>query len=179
MDHIRKSYESLGVDGFYRKKGDKYQNPHEAHVVKLLQNNEHRIDYKKVLDFCCGSGEVTEALADLGFTETVGSDPFTGKAFQKRTGKTALDLTFDDVIRNGLADQYSSVISSFAMHLCPPEKLYPLVIQIFQSTSQLIIITPHKRPVLENLDGIELEFTDFVLTPRGKQIRLKSYRLSY
>jgi len=179
LKSIRSSYENLGVEGFYKKSGDTYTNPHEAHIVALLKRNTHRIDYDKVLDFCCGSGEVTEALFKMGFKNTIGSDPFTQTAFKNRIGKIALPLTFDDVIRNGLDQPYSSVISSFAMHLCPVEKLYPLTLQIFQFTKQLIIITPHKRPVLEKLDGVQLDFVDAVLTFRGKEIRLKSYRCEY
>ena len=179
MKSIRSSYENLGVEGFYQKSGDQYTNPHEAQIIALIKNNAHRIDYGKVLDFCCGSGEVTEVLAKMGFENTVGSDPFTQTAFKNRTGKDALSLTFDDVIRNGLDQKYSAVISSFAMHLCPIKKLYPLTHQIFQFTKQLIIITPHKRPVLEKLDGVQLQFTDDVLTTRGKAIRLKSYICTY
>lgn len=176
---IRKSYESLGVEQFYRQEGDHYANPHEAQVVALLQQNNHHIDYKKVLDFCCGSGEVTVALANMGFGDTVGSDPFTQAAYQKRTGKTASDWNFEYVIRNGFQDTYSAVICSFAMHLCPEAQLFPLVMQIFQSTRQLVIITPHKRPALEQLDGVELAFVSDVLTERGKKIRLKSYRRAW
>lgn len=179
MKSIRSGYENLGVEGFYKKSGDTYTNPHEEHIVALLKKNAHRIDYEKVLDFCCGSGEVTTVLQQMGFNHTTGSDPYTRKAFKKRTGKTALSLTFDDVIRQGLDQSYSSVICSFAMHLCPVEKLYPLSLQIFQFTKQLIIITPHKRPVLEKLDGVQLDFIDNVLTFKGKEIRLKSYSCKY
>jgi hypothetical protein len=43
----------------------------------------------------------------------------------------------------------------------------------------LIVITPHKRPELENLNGISLDFEDFTLTERGKKVRLKAYRIEY
>ncbi len=61
------------------------------------------------------------------------------------------------------------------MHLCPQEQLYPLAHQLLALSPNLIIITPHKRPQLENIQGIKLSFEDFVLTERGKKVRLKSY----
>jgi hypothetical protein len=38
-----------------------------------------------------------------------------------------------------------------------------------------VIITPHKRPALENLAQVQLDFEDFALTKRGKKVKLKSY----
>lgn len=179
MKPIRKEYEDLGVDGFYKKSGWHYSNPHEPQIITLLNNNQTQINYQKVLDFCCGSGEVTAALSNMGFENTTGSDPYTRQAYRKRTDKKALSLSFNDVIRKGLPEKYTAVIASFALHLCPPEQLYPLVIQIFESTSQLVVITPHKRPQLEELDGVNLIFTDQTPTPRGKQVRLKIYEREY
>ncbi len=74
---------------------------------------------------------------------------------------------------------FSSIICSFAMHLCPEQDLFALVSQLFSHSGNIIIITPHKRPVLEELDGVELEFEDFVLTEIGKKVRLKSYIHQY
>ncbi len=179
MKPIRKEYEDLGVDGFYKKSGWHYTNPHEPQIAILLEQNKEQINYDNALDFCCGSGEVTATLTKMGFENTTGSDPYTRQAFQKRTGKKALSLTFEEVIRKGLPQKYSAVIASFALHLCPPEKLYPLAMQIFESTTQLVVITPHKRPQLEKLDGINLIFTDETPTPKGKQVRLKIYERNY
>ncbi len=179
MKPIRKEYEDLGVDGFYKKSGYHYTNPHEPQIVTLLENNISQINAEKILDFCCGSGEVTAALTKMGYKNITGSDPYTRQAFHKRTGKKALSLSFEEVIRKGLPEKYTSVVASFALHLCPREQLYPLVTQIFESTSQLIIITPHKRPQLEALDGIKLLFTDETPTPKGKQVRLKIYERDY
>ena len=179
MKPIRKEYEDLGVDGFYKKSGWHYTNPHEPQITTLLTKNESQINYQKALDFCCGSGEVTAALSDMGFKNTTGSDPYTRQAYQKRIGKKALSLSFEEVIRKGLPENYTAVIASFALHLCPPKQLYPLVTQIFASTPQLIVITPHKRPQLEKLDGVNLIFTDETPTPKGKQVRLKIYERSF
>ena len=78
-----------------------------------------------------------------------------------------------------MSGNYSCIICSFAMHLCPKEKLYPLVIQLFQHSENLVILTPHKRPELELLSGVELVFTDFAKTEKGKKVFLKHYKFSY
>ena len=175
MKAIRNEYKDQGVENFYRKNGAHYSNPHFPQIKKLLEQNQKRIDYSSVLDFCCGGGEVAMVLAELGFDKSSACDPFTQKAYLKNTKKKALSYSFDDVIRGKMEGEYSAVICSFAMHLCPKEQLYPLTHRLFETTNQIIIITPHKRPALEKLDGVDLEFNDFVLTPKGKKVWLKSY----
>lgn len=174
-DAIRKKYEQLGVEAYYKKHGKDYQNPHFAQIEALVKQNQDRLDYSNVLDFCCGSGEVSQVLAELGYTDTIGCDPFTSKAYYKNIKKNCLKYDFQAVIKGKLKGQFSLVICSFAMHLCPEKQLYPLVHQLLALAPILVIITPHKRPVLENLDQIELVFEDFTLTPRGKKVRLKAY----
>jgi len=173
---IRNSYADMGVDAYYLKNGEHYTNPHFKYIQQLLLQNESRIDYSSVLDFCCGSGEVSQVLYELGYENSAGCDPYTQKAYSLKMEKTCLGYSFEDVIKGKLQGQkYSSVISSFAMHLCDPKQLYPLVHQLFQTTEQVVIITPHKRPALEELDGVVLSFEDFVLTERGKQVRLRAF----
>lgn len=177
MKDIRNHYSKLGVEAFYRTHGQDYENPHFPQIQALLQNNAHRIDYSKILDFCCGSGEVSRVLADMGFPNSTGCDPFTAEAYQRSIQKECLNFNFEDVIRGQMMGQFSAIICSFAMHLCPEKQLYPLVYQLFTLSPQLIIITPHKRPALETLDNVQLDFEDFVLTTRGKKVRLKCYSL--
>ena len=176
-DAIRNQYEKIGVEAYYQQQGDQYANPHFPYIQKLLKQNQHRIDYQKVLDFCCGSGEVSQVLIDLGSSDITGCDPYTQKAFYNNIGQEALSYSFKDIIRGKLEGNWTSIICSFAMHLCPEKQLYPLVMQLFRCSPQLVIISPHKRPVLENLDGVRLDFNDFCLTPKGKKVFLKSYRL--
>jgi len=173
---IRKQYEELGVDAYYKEHGAIYQNPHFPFIRQLLVQNQHRIDYQNSFDFCCGGGEVTMVLQELGFPNTIACDPFTQQAFYKNTGREALSYSFEEVIRGQLKGEWTSIICSFAMHLCPEKQLYPLAYQLFQCSPQLVIITPHKRPQLEKLDGVNLDFDDFTLTQKGKKVFLKSYR---
>ena len=173
---IRDQYADQGVENFYLEHGHDYANPHLVQIKQLLVQNQHRIDYSSALDFCCGGGEVTTVLEGLGFRDTTGCDPFTQQAFKNNTAKEALTFDFSDVIQGKLTGDFSSVICSFAMHLCPQDGLFLLCYYLFETSPQIIIITPHKRPALENVDGVELEFEDFALTKRGKKVRLKAYR---
>jgi 2-polyprenyl-3-methyl-5-hydroxy-6-metoxy-1,4-benzoquinol methylase len=177
MAAIRNLYSELGVEQYYAQSGGAYTNPHFLQIEALLVQNQSRIDYAEVLDFCCGGGEVSQVLQKLDYPLPQASDPYTQEAYRQNIGKECWDFSFEEVIRGKLEGQFSSIICSFAMHLCPQKQLYPLVYQLFQHTAQLIIITPHKRPELEKLTGVQLLFTDFTLTERGKKVFLKVYDL--
>lgn len=178
LQAIRHAYVEKGVEGFYATT-DHYDNPHLAQIAQLLTQNQHRIDFSRVLDFACGSGEVTQILADMGHTQTVGCDPFLGHLFEKKHQKTCLNLDFEAVIRGALQPlvtaPFSAIVCSFAMHLCPEKQLFPLVQQLFQHSRQLVIISPHKRPDLSLHTAALLQFEDSVLTDKGKKVFLKAY----
>ncbi|MFZ2897772.1 MAG: class I SAM-dependent methyltransferase [Saprospiraceae bacterium] len=173
---IRDLYSEMGVEGYYSLHGSEYANPHVEQVRELLHRNAHRIDYSHVLDFCCGGGEVSLVLRELGFDTAQGCDPYTATLFEANLGRTCLPYSFQDVIQGKLTGEYSSVICSFAMHLCPEKQLYPLAQALFRVAPQIVIITPHKRPELEKLSGVSLEFEDFALTERGKKVRMKAFK---
>lgn len=173
---IRNRYAEMGVDGFYQAEGDQYTNPHFPQVRQLLRQNAHRINCSNTLDFCCGSGEVSRVMQELGFPLPGASDPYTGDAYEKNFGRKCLPLSFGDVIRGHLNGSFSAIICSFALHLCPEKQLYPLVHALLSSAPQLVVLTPHKRPDLSRISGVILEFEDACPTERGKHVFLKSYR---
>lgn len=176
---IRPLYEEHGAEGYYTAFAAGYENPHLPEIAALLEKNFSRFDCPDgVLDFAAGGGEVTQVLRRLGVSQVTGCDPFTHALFEKNTGLPCLRLSFRDVIRQGLPGQYSIIISSFALHLCPPKDLFSLTWQLLQAAPLLVVLTPHKRPELENLPGIALAWEDFVTTARGKKVRLKAYRLA-
>jgi hypothetical protein len=191
---IRDEYAEKGVEAYYKANANVYENPHFPYIKALLWQNKHRINYERVLDFCAGGGEVTLIVSDENFLtektleikkkdlQHVGCDPFTYKLYEKNTGCPCLPFDFEDVIKGKLykklaGDSFTSVISSFGMHLCPEKQLFPLVYQLFALSENIVIITPHKRPQLEKLQGVQLLFEDFVLTEKGKKVFLKSYIL--
>ena len=190
---IRTEYAEKGVEEYYKTHADVYENPHFPYIKSLLIQNQHRIDYARVLDFSSGGGEVTLILSELTLSieeinskkknnRFLGCDPFTFRLYEKNTGYRCLPLSFEDVVKGkmtpSVSEPFSAIICSFGMHLCPEKMLYSLVYQLFMYSKNIIIITPHKRPQLEKISGVQLAFDDFVLTERGKKVFLKSYQLS-
>jgi len=179
MKHLRKLYEQFGVEGYYQQYGYAYTNPHLEQITELLTNNKEKLDYSNTLDFCAGGGEVSLILKALGYEQTTAADPFLSELYQQKVGKKCYLWSFEDVIKGKLKGNYSSIICSFAMHLCPQEQLYPLTIKLFEHSNSLIVITPHKRPQLEKMQGVVLDFEDDALTAKGKKVFLKHYIYEY
>lgn len=159
MQPVRKAYEALGAEGFYREQGSTYRNPHEPVIAACLQQavKQWPLNISAVLDLACGSGEVTIALRALGGSCT-GNDPFTYDAFETCTGQQALRFTFRDIAGGALQQQsYSLIVCSFAMHLAEASILPVLCQQLAQHSDTLLILTPHKRPALQAAWGWELQ----------------------
>lgn len=179
MKAIRPLYDTCGVEGYYRDHADEYANPHFSEIKTLLERNFPRFDFSGgVLDFAAGGGEVAQVLQKLGVEKITGCDPFTFDLFEKNTGLACLRLSFKDVVKGASLGQYSLIISSFALHLCPPKDLFPLIWNLLQAAPTLVIITPHERPELEKLPGVALAWEDFAETEKGKKVRMKAYRLA-
>lgn len=151
MQAVRNEYNSIGVTAYYLKHSENYRNPHESIVCDLLETAENN-GYigKRVLDLCCGSGEVTMALKDYNHT-IIGADPYTEEAYRKRTGKEALNLSFKDIAQGKLKGEYDTIICSFALHLCENSMLPVVLYQLSRVSKKLIIITPNKRPDCEKV----------------------------
>lgn len=175
---IRPLYDEYGPEGYYRAFSEQYENPHLPEIQALLKRNFERLDCSgEVLDFAAGGGEVASTLQSLGAGQLTGCDPYTHALFERKTGCPCLQYSFMDVIRNGLPGQYSLIVSSFALHLCPIKDLFSLSWNLLQAAPLLVVITPHKRPELEKLPGIQLVWEDAVETARGKKVRMKAYAL--
>ena len=149
---IRNQYQKLGVEAFYKKNSDSYENPHEKIVHYLLDiaNKKGHIGKTKILDLCCGTGQVSNHLKKIGYSNIVGCDPFTNIEFQKRTNLKAYNYDFRYIAMKGLSEKYSTIICSFALHLAPASLLPQLLWQLSQSCEKLIIISPNKKPEIKN-----------------------------
>ena len=178
---IRGEYERDGADGFYAAKGAEYRNPHEARVRAALRAAlaavGPRLDLRRVLDLCCGSGEVTLFLRDEGgpAVGTVeGLDPFTHAAYEERTGDAALRLSFLDLAQgelNAAREPYTLVVCSYALHLADPSVLPMLCFFLCRMTPHLLVLTPHKRPHLKADWGFELVWEAVVERTRARLYR--------
>jgi trans-aconitate methyltransferase len=169
-------YDTYGPDGYYQQFAADYDNPHLPEIKALLEKNLYRLDTTAVLDLAAGTGEVTQVLLEHGITDVQGIDPYTYIIYTEKTGRPCTTESFMDILKDGLDRPYSLIVCSFAMHLCPLKDLFSLTWQLFQSAPVLVIITPHKRPELELLPGIELLWTDETETIRGKKVRMKAYQ---
>ncbi len=151
-ESIRAEYERHGARQFYERSGGQYRNPHEPVVERVLRAavTKWSPDLSRVLDLACGSGEVTLVLRSLGAGTIHGIDPFTADAYRERTGADAERLTFEEIAAGALAGRcYSLIVCSFALHLVEPSRLPTLAHQLSRVADSLLILTPHKRPVLK------------------------------
>ena len=150
---IREEYAELGPEEFYVQHGSDYRNPHEEAIRSAIRVAHGRwsLDLTKVLDLACGSGEATLALRELGAVEIEGADPFTGDAFLKRTGRPALPLTFEQIAAGELGEAaYSLIVCSYALHLLEPSRLPALLWRLAEHAPHLLILSPHKRPEVQD-----------------------------
>lgn len=166
-------YDEYGSTGYYERFGAAYRNPHEPIIARLIQQamREHRLDTARVLDLACGSGEITMALREIGVTDITGIDPFTGAAYTARTGQPALSYTFEQ-IENGVLNEerYSLIVCSFALHLADDSRLPTLCYQLSRSAPALVVITPIKRPHVQEAWGWQLTHETMV-----ERVRLRVY----
>ena len=152
ISSIRSKYVQLGVQEYYQSEGENYSNPHEQRVVNLLNTvwQDWDLPMENVLDLATGNGEVTNALINRGVTDCTGCDPFTYRAFEKRLGRTCLRYSFEDIIEGCFSDRrFRIVVCSYAMHLASDSKLPVLALNLALSSHLMLILTPHKRPVLK------------------------------
>ncbi len=149
---ITPGYDAGGVTAFYEMNGSTYRNPHEDEVRSTLRLavEQWHLALDDVLDLACGSGEATLELRDLGASEVTGIDPYTQAAYFDRTGSTAESLTFADVGDGALEGRsYSLVVCSYALHLCELSRLAAVCIALVRVAPALLILSPHKRPVIK------------------------------
>jgi trans-aconitate methyltransferase len=171
MPAIRKEYETHGVRGYYQQHGAQYRNPHERSVARALAAavRAWQPDLTHVLDLACGSGEATLALQSLGAGRIDGLDPYTGPAYQARTGQPAEPLSFEAIAAGALAGRrYSLIVCSYALHLLQPSRLPQLAYTLSQLAPSLLVLTPHKRPDLRPEWGWALQAEQVVERVRAR-----------
>ena len=157
---IRDEYVEFGPEEYYAEWGSEYRNPHEDSLRSAIAqaHQQWALDLTKVLDLACGSGEATLELQELGATEIEGADPYTGDAYFQRTGEHALPLTFEQIATGELAERtYTLIVCSYALHLLEPSRLPALLWRLAESAPQLLILSPHKRPVIPRDCGWRLD----------------------
>ena len=137
---------------------------------------EWPLDLTHVLDLAAGSGEVTLALQtnhvawasrprdeknlvrETPTPRMSAIDPYTAQAFTDRTKLPCETLSFEDIAAGAIRGRsYSLIVCSFAMHLCDESRLPALCWALAEVSRQLLILTPHKRPIIKPEWGWRLE----------------------
>ena len=73
ISSVRAGYEKLGIDNFYIKHSEDYCNPHYSDIKTLISEIDKNSLGNKLLDLCCGSGEITRLFLDK---DIEGLDPY-------------------------------------------------------------------------------------------------------
>jgi hypothetical protein len=171
---VRGEYEKHGADDYYRRFGRDYRNPHEPIVRDSLKVAVETwpLDLSHVLDLAAGSGEATLALLALGAMRVDAADPYTHEAYAARVGAPPQRLSFEDVAAGALAGRrYSLVVCSFALHLCETSRLPAVAYQLSLVAPDLLILTPHKRPVIRPEWGWALAGETYIERVRSRWYR--------
>ena len=173
-NHGARDWYRDGVAGHYAAHGDAYRNPHASIIddAVAIALDRWQLDVSTVLDLAAGAGELTLAIRAVRAAATiVGCDPFTFAAYEAQTRQPCERLSFQDVAAGALGERSFSLVGcSFAMHLCSPSILPTLAITLAQRTPRLLILTPHKRPVIRADWGWRLH-DEFV----EKRVRVRLY----
>lgn len=166
FESIRSAYENLGSDAYYSAHGSSYTNPHEESLTRALHSALGSWEgivlqspgLLRGLDFACGSGEASTAFLQWHGAkkcELEASDPFCYEAYEKRMNLPCYKWSFQDVAGGILheVEPYDIVLSSFALHLIEPQWKHITLSALARSTRFLVVLTPHKRPVVEESTG--------------------------
>lgn len=159
LDAIRTEYEDMGVEDFYKKKGNEYINPHLGDIEKSVRRIDHNsfVDMSNVLDLACGTGEVTNILNDLDYYNIEGVDLYLCNEYEKNTEYKCTELSFQDIQQGKLKDKkYSTIFCSYALHLADKSILHDLLWELSLISDYLVIISPTKKPEISE-DSWELE----------------------
>ncbi|KNE72267.1 hypothetical protein AMAG_16754 [Allomyces macrogynus ATCC 38327] len=100
---------------------------------------------------------VTPILARAGAPTVDACDPYTAPAYADRVGRDECrPWSFEDISDGCLEDLpvYDVVVCSFALHLVdPPSKLYGVLTSLARRAKYLVILSPHKKPVVDEKMG--------------------------
>jgi 2-polyprenyl-3-methyl-5-hydroxy-6-metoxy-1,4-benzoquinol methylase len=120
--------------------------------------NNWSLDYSSVLDLAAGGGEISRFLISKGYDNIEGIDPYTHDLYKKVTGKECKKSTFEEIAMKGFNKEYSTIFCSYALHLIEPSYLETFLWQVQRSCKDFIILSPNKRPYIE--DSFLIEFNN-------------------
>ena len=153
-DSIRQKYEEFGVDNYYKNNANTYGNPHIEIIHSLVNDIISDLRGLKLLDLCCGTGEITNILHDENIK---GLDPYTFEVYMQRTNKYCYPFSFKDIAMGKLTENFDVIICSFGLHLCEKSLLPVVLWQLSRISDILIVITPNKNPDCSKSEWVLLD----------------------
>jgi len=156
---------------YYRDKSQDYNNPHTDGIEIILSKFQQYLT-GKILDFGCGDGLATKFLKE---DCTIGLDqsPEMISRFQFETKKPGIVGRFWDEL-----PPVDSVVSVYALHLCPASRLPMVWFRLHQSGAKIVVIvSPFKNNpfdpqyYFESVDKLSLP-----VGPQGKTIHGRVYQ---
>ncbi|HMO26931.1 MAG TPA: class I SAM-dependent methyltransferase, partial [Tepidisphaeraceae bacterium] len=156
---IRPQYDRLGPDAFYKQHGSTYANPHAGIIRELVRDvaREQSLNLTHCLDLAAGAGEATLGLLDAGAARIDAIDPYTHVAYQRAIGRPCEQFTFEQIAQGALRGRrWSLIVCSFALHLVERSRLPALCLELADRAPALLILTPHKRPIISSTWGWKL-----------------------
>jgi SAM-dependent methyltransferase len=172
---FRQLYNNSGnSDLYYINHGNSYSNPHQNIIEKIVKNivTTFFTIQHSYLDLGCGGGQVSIALESIGCKNVVGLDPYTTSLYKKNCPFPILAHSFQDVAYNKIQlDNCDVVIASFSLHLCRQHDLKLLCINLALVCKWLVIISPHKNPILTD----DCKFTLFK-SFKSERIHVRIYK---
>jgi hypothetical protein len=172
LDSIREIYCKIGVDNFYSS-GMAYTNPHAKEIETLIKNNHSLLPLDNVLDLSCGTGLATNILQSIGYHNIIGADPYLHNEYTTITKQPCYNMSFKDIIINGLQHSFSCIICSFALHLCKTSMLHNLLWRLSTASNCLVVISPSKFPIIG-----KPKVERFCYTTNKKRVHFREYDLS-
>lgn len=151
MVSVHESYQNLGVDQFYSDHPYDYVNHHTKPIINHLNSLQDLFsDSNSILDLCCGDGLVTKHLSNQYKHLTfMGIDPYLNQRYENEAGFPCLDWDFLKLSKEIIPKQFDVIVCSFALHLCPNTMLSQVLFNLSQVSNNLIIISPHKKPSID------------------------------
>ncbi|GAX76446.1 hypothetical protein CEUSTIGMA_g3891.t1 [Chlamydomonas eustigma] len=76
-------------------------------------------------------------------------DPYTYQAYEQWVGRPAERFSFQDIADGCLLDRfYHLCICSYALHVLEESKLFSTLIQLSFTVAHLVVVSPHKKPLI-------------------------------
>ena len=147
MLKIYNQYQKYGVENYYKTFSSAYTNPHEDKITMIYNKYIKKlinID-DKILDIACGDGLICRLVNCYNNNFNIdGCDPFFNNKYCK------LNLSFEDISKGKLINEYDVAICCYAFHLMENKWRYDFLTNLAQITDKFIIITPSKKIIISH-----------------------------